>query len=145
LAKLAAWLAGPLAWLRSRADAFRDWRERMQARSFEKARERDQRRFGKEQPPQKRVAVEPARAAADTPPWQTREERQTREETASPAEESEPLAEDSSTIEEIPIVPVEDMGPDPEPFAPPVPATATTIHLAPVAFTPDASALREPA
>ena len=40
ISKLAEWSVGPLAWLRRRATAWSEWRERMRRQSIEKARER---------------------------------------------------------------------------------------------------------
>ena len=57
LARLGEWLKGPIGWLERRAAAWRAWRERVHARSIEKARERQRRR------PDKPVI-------ADAPPWQ---------------------------------------------------------------------------
>jgi S-DNA-T family DNA segregation ATPase FtsK/SpoIIIE len=91
LARLGEWFAGPIGWLRRRAAAWRAWRERVHARSIEKARERQRRR--PEQP-----------AVADAPPWQ-------------PAPDPAPdaLVEEP---QEIPICPIEDAEPEPRPFAP---------------------------
>ena len=38
LAKMGAWLAGPLAWLRRRREAWRGWRESMRLRALQKSR-----------------------------------------------------------------------------------------------------------
>src|ERR1035437_9152332 len=77
---LVASFAGPIAWFRRRAAAWRAWRERVHARSIEKARERRRRR------PDKPVV-------ADAPPWQPPEE---------PA-----LAALVEKSDEIPICPIE--------------------------------------
>ena len=111
--KLGAWFAGPIGWCHRRAEAWRAWRERMYVRSLEKAKERalkrkeagEKQRTRKKKPQTVIVAVEqPAspQPPADTPPWQTRD-------TAPLDEPSEP--EEYSTIEEIPIVPIEDLEP----------------------------------
>jgi S-DNA-T family DNA segregation ATPase FtsK/SpoIIIE len=91
LARLGQWFAGPIGWFRRRAAAWRAWRERVHARSIQKAGERQRRR--PEMP-----------AAADAPPWQ-------------PPPEPVPdgLVEEP---QEIPICPIEDVEPEPRPFAP---------------------------
>jgi S-DNA-T family DNA segregation ATPase FtsK/SpoIIIE len=98
LARLGEWFAGPIGWFRRRAAAWRAWRERVHARSIEKARERQRSR------PEKP-------AAADAPPWQ-------------PPQEPAPAAL-ADEPEEIPICPIEDAEPDlrplvldPRPLAP---------------------------
>jgi S-DNA-T family DNA segregation ATPase FtsK/SpoIIIE len=92
LARLGEWLAGPIGWFGRSAAAWRAWRERVHARSIEKARERQRRR------PDKPVI-------ADAPPWQP------------PPEEPAP-AQLVEVPDEIPICPIEDVGPDPGPLAP---------------------------
>jgi S-DNA-T family DNA segregation ATPase FtsK/SpoIIIE len=126
LAKLAVWLAGPISWLGACAGAFRDWRQRMRARFIEKARAGYRKRF------EKSARKEKARFAGNTAcatnaPWETyagqNQAGQTHAgETASAAyiDEAGPGPSEYATVEEIPIVPVEDMAPEPAPFAPPV-------------------------
>jgi S-DNA-T family DNA segregation ATPase FtsK/SpoIIIE len=117
LDKLGLWFAGPIAWWNRRAAAWRRWRERLHARSLEKARERaaasaTRKKAGTteivavEQP-----ALRESLNDADAPPWQSRE-------TADLDEPAEPA--EYSTIEEIPIVPIEDAEP-PRPAPPPLP------------------------
>ncbi|PWU02427.1 MAG: cell division protein FtsK [Terriglobia bacterium] len=104
LDKLAEWLSGPLAWCHRRAEAWSSWLERRRAQSLEKARERARKRKQKEAvpvPPLEPVSVPAAEAA----PW-----------------EPEPAAEapeEYSSIEEIPICPIEEL--EPAALAPPVP------------------------
>jgi len=148
-AKLATWFAGPLGWFGSRVDAFRNWRERMHARSIEKARERDLRRLEKRRAPGKEnaqaaAAPDPAQGD-DTPPWQTGEE------TDSGAYIDEPATRHTeyASVEEIPIVPIADLAPEPAPFAglaqPPAPvATATNSTMARVFRLPPTTLLNEP-
>jgi S-DNA-T family DNA segregation ATPase FtsK/SpoIIIE len=128
LARLGEWLAPPIAWFQRRAAAWRAWRERLQARSIEKARERQRRR------PDKPVI-------ADAPPWQQ-----------PPAPAPEALVE--APVEgppEIPICPIEDFVPDPRPLAPEphplAPARESGGHparpLAPVFHLPATDLLNE--
>jgi S-DNA-T family DNA segregation ATPase FtsK/SpoIIIE len=158
LAKLAGWLAGPMAWFGSRADAFGDWRERMHARALEKARERDQRRRARRKEtqnagaenhrsltvaarnetvaarnetvadPNEAAPADEAGEAQDTPPWQTSEEY--------------------ASVEEIPIVPIADMVPEAAPFAGAAPATTTVAQgpqtMARVFCLPPTTLLNEP-
>jgi DNA segregation ATPase FtsK/SpoIIIE, S-DNA-T family len=127
LAKLAEWLAGPMAWFGRRRDAFHAWRDRMRERSIEKARLRAlkrqeaaqtaqaTRRSKKKdktqpvQPVEADPALEPVASASvvdDSPPWESRD--------------SEPEEREYAEIEEIPICQVEDL----PPVAPPVPLPA---------------------
>jgi len=92
LARLGKWLAGPIGWFGRRAAAWRAWRERVHARSVEKARERQPRR--PDQP-----------VVADAPPWQP-----------PPAEPAPAVMVEEP--DEIPICPIEDAEPDPRPPAP---------------------------
>jgi S-DNA-T family DNA segregation ATPase FtsK/SpoIIIE len=133
LAKLAGWLAGPAAWWGSRAGAFRDWRERMHARAIEKARERDQRRraLKKENAQTAGVGAENHRSLTVTAPngVTARNGDTARHEGAAPheAEDTPPwqTSEEYASVEEIPIVPIADMVPEPAPFAGAAPAAAT--------------------
>jgi S-DNA-T family DNA segregation ATPase FtsK/SpoIIIE len=134
LDKLAAWLAGPVAWFQRRREAWSAWRERMRQRSFEKARERDRkrmeagqstRRMRKKDQAQPAPAAEPAieeqgvpasatattrtTADNDTPPWQT---------------EEEPVENEYAEIHEIPICQIEDLPPVPPPVPLPTAPTA---------------------
>jgi S-DNA-T family DNA segregation ATPase FtsK/SpoIIIE len=135
LDKLSQWFAGPIGWCRRRAEAWRLWRERMNERSLEKARERVQKRQEageRARKKQERTATAGAARGAvetgtrqplndDRPPWQTRETAAT-EGAAQPEAPSE-----YSTIEEIPIVPMADSEPprpDPLPLPEPLPPLA---------------------
>jgi len=124
LARLAVWMAGPISWFGACAGAFRNWRQRMRARLIERTREGYQKRFEKSARAEKARAFkkEEAQVAgktanATTPPWQTQVGETA---SASYIEEDGPLGAEYATVEEIPIVPVEDMAPEPAPFAPPV-------------------------
>ncbi|HTX37361.1 MAG TPA: DNA translocase FtsK 4TM domain-containing protein [Bryobacteraceae bacterium] len=116
IAKLAEWLAHPVAWLQTRADAWHAWRDRVHQRSIEKAQaaarkrfEKNQRRTG--QPESAGEGAPPS--SADTPPWEeTRAtvhapagyapEAAAEPEYAEPQEHAEP---------EIPICPLEEPAP----------------------------------
>jgi S-DNA-T family DNA segregation ATPase FtsK/SpoIIIE len=121
LSKLGEWFAGPLAWFERWLDSFRQWRESMQARSIAKAEQRAQRRRKKES--QAPAAPQPAAApsASDTPPWQVPEE-------VPPTE--------YSTIEEIPICPIEELEPvtPSASAAPPPPPSPAAPDLRPHFF-----------
>jgi S-DNA-T family DNA segregation ATPase FtsK/SpoIIIE len=93
LEMLSEWLARPSAWLQRQVDRWIKWRESMQRRAVERARERDRRRKTKTKLRTQTVAVVPA---GDAPPWQAQQEQLA---SAEPVEE-EP---DSSSTGEIPI------------------------------------------
>ncbi len=107
LEKLGEWFQGPQEWLRRRAEAWREWRDRLHAKSLEKARERARKRM-KKQAPARVPASAPAPAAPasgiegppDTAPWE-----------AAPEAAAEEMGE-YSTIEEIPICPIEELEPE---------------------------------
>jgi S-DNA-T family DNA segregation ATPase FtsK/SpoIIIE len=140
LARLAVWFAGPISRFGAWAGAFSDWWERMRAGFIERARVGYQKRFEKSARTERVRALRKEKtqfagetphlretrtlrgsglndACATTPPWQTQAG-----ETASAAyiDEAGPHPSEYATVEEIPIVPVEDMAPEPAPFAPPV-------------------------
>ena len=97
--KVGEWLAGPLAWIERRREAFYAWRERLHQKSLEKSQEREVKRRAKAQAVASKTAeleaktlakakaraakaeakrirtkaatVDQAAAAADTPPWET--------------------------------------------------------------------------
>jgi S-DNA-T family DNA segregation ATPase FtsK/SpoIIIE len=161
LGKLAGWFAGPLGWFASRADAFREWRERMHARAFEKARERDQRRMEKaerlralkaEKTQGRRfeTAAAPSEAVAarnggpDTPPWADPAETGS----AAYIEEPAPRAPEYASVEEIPIVPIADLAPESAPFAGLTPASTavapTPQTISRVFRLPPTTLLNEP-
>jgi S-DNA-T family DNA segregation ATPase FtsK/SpoIIIE len=119
LARLGEWFAGPIAWFQRRAAAWRAWRDRVHARSIEKARERQRRR------PEKPIP-------ADAPPWQ-------------PPAEPAP-AEPAEEQQEIPICPIEDIQPDPRPLVPVVdadPQERRAARLAPVFHLPSTDLLND--
>jgi S-DNA-T family DNA segregation ATPase FtsK/SpoIIIE len=86
LDKLSAWFAPLTGWLQRRGAAWQAWRDRMHARSVERARERDRRRHEQKQQKEEKeqkhstrplvpaleheAEAQPAQAA-DTPPWET--------------------------------------------------------------------------
>ncbi|HEX3743352.1 MAG TPA: DNA translocase FtsK [Bryobacteraceae bacterium] len=120
------WFAGPRAWYRRRMGAWRAWRDEQHARALEKARERDrERRETKQLKTRKpRKTAEPQQvpeleAAADTPPWQTAR--------TAPPVVAEPAEPEPVAHEEIPICPVEDLPPVPQPIPIPV-AAAEPAH-----------------
>jgi S-DNA-T family DNA segregation ATPase FtsK/SpoIIIE len=120
LARLGEWLAPPIAWFQRRAAAWRAWRESLQARSIEKARERQRRQ------PDKPVI-------ADAPPWQP-----------PPAPAPEALVEaPAEQPPEIPICPIEDFVPDPRPLAPVAAPASAHRPLAPVFHLPATDLLNE--
>ena len=136
IAKVGEWLAGPLAWIERRREAFYAWRERLQKKSLEKAETREAKRRAKAQVAAAKTAeleaktlakaearaaksetkrirakaasVDQAAVAADTPPWETAHEA------AALADGEEPNPEYAS-IHEIPICPIEDLPPEPVP------------------------------
>jgi S-DNA-T family DNA segregation ATPase FtsK/SpoIIIE len=136
IAKVGERLAGPLAWVERRREAFDAWRERLQQKSLDKAEAREANRRAKAQAAAaktaeleaKTLAKAEVRAAkaetkrtrsksatvnltattADTPPWETAHE------TAAQAEAETPDPEYAS-IHEIPICPIEDLPPEPAP------------------------------
>ena len=135
LGMLAEWLAGPIAWMERRADAWREWRDRAHQRSVQQAKER----AAKRRLPRKESA-EPANTLPVTPlhsdvsgraPWETNDEPQPAE--YATIEEPSPRPVAYASAEEIPICPVEDLAPPPDPFPALTAATAkdTTRHAAP--------------
>ncbi len=145
LAKLAGWLAGPMAWVERRRAAFQAWRERMQQRSYQKAEERAAKRHVKSETRAaeaaaeakaaraearaakaetraarvKTVVAEPEPSAAvDTPPWETH---------------APEAVEDRAP--EIPICPVEDLPPPPAPLVPESHAVSAPAERRPMMFT----------
>ncbi|HEY1337161.1 MAG TPA: DNA translocase FtsK [Bryobacteraceae bacterium] len=134
LSKLGEWFAGPIAWFGRRADAWREWRDRLHERSLAKARERQQRkaRAKKEKIKTDTQVV----AVVDTPPWE-----ETPAAAAVDAErepEPEPVETEYASIEEIPIVPIEDAVPPAEawptakaPPPPPEPVIHPSFELPP--------------
>ncbi|MBV9746673.1 MAG: DNA translocase FtsK [Acidobacteriia bacterium] len=116
LEKVAAWFAAPRAWMNRRVEAWRLWMEQLHAAYAQKAAERARKRTRKvEQKPGQALSLansEPAEALQ-------------RQETIADPEEY-------STIEEIPIVPLEEPEPIPQRSSAPVPW--------PVAASPESEA-----
>ncbi len=171
LAKLGEWFRGPIEWYHGRIDAWHSWREAMRDRAVAKAKARAALRYEKEQERMARkkekqairtATRDHAAAAAPlvptpdevhgTPPWETQESGATGEREYATIEDPAPQPTGYATIQDIPIVPVEQLAPasDPFPTAPPAPAPAaaadrTHTRLAPVFRLPSTSLLNEPA
>jgi S-DNA-T family DNA segregation ATPase FtsK/SpoIIIE len=112
ISKLDEWFAGPIAWVRRRLETLRAWGERMHARSVAKAQERARQRMQRvsERPSRRQEPVPgPAsEAAAAAPPWEVEKP------TAATAAADHGQADRSySTIDEIPICPIEELEPLP--------------------------------
>ncbi|HXK03867.1 MAG TPA: DNA translocase FtsK 4TM domain-containing protein [Verrucomicrobiae bacterium] len=142
LATLGRWFAGPMAWMERRGEAWREWRERVQQRSLEKARERAEKRRAprKERLKTQTVAITPTPSEVEgTPPWESVEHAR-----APRTKESDgPRHEEA---EEIPICQMEDIAPPPDPMPMPVARTAIAEpeQAAPVYRLPDTELLNEP-
>ena len=163
VARLARWLAGPAAWLERRVSAWNAWRDRAHARTIQK--EEAKARARAEKAAARAAAAEAKRAnktaqtaggqtrrneaeeaffeaetADDAPPWDTRD--------TVVAAAPEPEAEAYSSVEEIPICPIEDTPPpvSPEPWpqarATPEPAPEPQFHM--VYRLPPTDLLNEP-
>jgi S-DNA-T family DNA segregation ATPase FtsK/SpoIIIE len=149
LATLAGWLAGPAAWFAARGEAWRAWRERVQQRSIEKAREkaaarRVPSRREKEKERTQRVAPLPSDVDGRAP-WETGEHPQPAEYAS--VEEPSPRPGVYATIEEIPICQVEELAPVPDLFPSLLPARdagRTLPHIDPVFRLPPTDLLNEP-
>jgi S-DNA-T family DNA segregation ATPase FtsK/SpoIIIE len=126
LALLGEWCAGPLAWMERRGEAWREWRERMHQRSVEQAKEKAaKRRIPKKESAEaaKTMPVTPLHSdVAGRAPWETQDEAQPAE--YATIEEPGPRPVAYATVEEIPICPVEDLAPPPDPFPALTAATA---------------------
>ncbi|MCU1239211.1 MAG: translocase FtsK [Candidatus Solibacter sp.] len=157
LATLGGWFAGPMAWLEGRVDAFRDWRDRMHQRSIEKAKEKAALRRAprKEKEPKttKTLPITPLHSdVTGRPPWETNDQGNGQPQLAEYAsvEEPSPLPAAYATMEEIPICPVEDMAPVPDPFPALTAATAkenarpAPLHIDPVFRLPSTELLNPP-
>jgi DNA segregation ATPase FtsK/SpoIIIE, S-DNA-T family len=134
VSKLGEWFASPIAWYHSRVDAWYAWRESMRERAAAKAKERAAQRFEKEQTRISRkkekeksrtqpIVPTPAEAHG-TPPWETTVTATGEREYAT-IEEPAPQPNEYATIQDIPIVPVEDLAPPSDPF--PVPPVAAPV------------------
>ncbi len=162
LATLGGWLAGPMAWLERRGDAWRQWRDRMQQQSIEKAKEKAAMRRLPRQAKETRKEMEAkSKTLAVTPlhsdvvgraPWETNEHLNGYPQPAEYAtvEEPSPLPVAYATIEEIPICPVEDLAPVHDPFPALTAATAkenarnAPLHIDPVFRLPPTDLLNAP-
>ena len=126
LAKLGEWLAGPLAWMERRADAWREWRDRMHQQSIEKAKAKAAaRRIPREKKATKTetLSITPLHSdVSGRAPWETNDEPQPAEYAS--VEEPSPRPVAYAAVEEIPICPVEDLAPVPDPFPALTAATA---------------------
>jgi S-DNA-T family DNA segregation ATPase FtsK/SpoIIIE len=113
ISKLDEWFAGPIAWFRRRGEALRAWSNHMHARSVAKAEERARQRMQRI-PERLTRKQEPApSASAAAPPWEIQKEPPA----PAPAESDRSY----STIEEIPICPIEELEPIPAAVAAPRP------------------------
>jgi S-DNA-T family DNA segregation ATPase FtsK/SpoIIIE len=151
LATLARWLTPSAIWLDNRVANWREWRERVQAKSIEKARERAEKRRAdakKERTAALRlktetVAITPTPSEVEgTPPWESMAGEIRAERTA---KKDEPAHEEPEA--EIPICQIEDLEPVPDPMPMPVakaPATIERPAIAPVFRLPDTALLNEP-
>ena len=150
LATLAGWLAGPAAWFRARAEAWRAWRERLYQRSVEKAKakaaaRRAPLRHEKENPRTQNVAPLPSDVDGRAP-WETVEQPQPAEYAS--VEEPSPLPGTYATLEEIPICEVAELAPVPELFPALLAARdatrSLTPHMDPVFHLPPTDLLNDP-
>jgi S-DNA-T family DNA segregation ATPase FtsK/SpoIIIE len=141
LATLGRWFAGPMLWMERRAQAWHEWRERVQQRSVEKARERAEKRRAtakKEKLKTQTVAITPTPSEVEgTPPWETQAGHKAY------ANESPESVPDEDA--EIPICQIEDLEPVPDPMPAPVAKTAAPepAAIAPVYRLPDTALLNE--
>ncbi len=156
LDRLWAWLAIPVAWFERRRQAWREWRERMRARSLERAQKRAathqqkaearRERKSRKQGEAEAVAVadpapqhvSPAAHAEfehlfeDTPPWEVAEPQPaSRAAVQEPAAEEPAAEEPEPAPEAIPICPVEDLPPVPSPMPAPVAWTTAAAEQNP--------------
>jgi S-DNA-T family DNA segregation ATPase FtsK/SpoIIIE len=159
LAKLAEWLAGPIAFYHARVDAWHAWRENLRQEAVTKAKEKAAQRYQKEQvriEKQQKVKtrsgtqplVPTPKEAHGTLPWETQDENGTAEREYAIIDEPAPQRTTHATMEDIPIVPVEDLAPIADPFPappPPIPAAvATATHRRTIFRLPSTDLLNEP-
>jgi S-DNA-T family DNA segregation ATPase FtsK/SpoIIIE len=166
LAKLAEWLARPIAFYHARVDAWHAWREKLRQQAVAKAREKaaqryekEQGRLAKQQEKQKtqqerqrtRSGTQPLvptpKEAHGALPWETQDQPGTAEREYATIDEPAPQRSAYATTEDIPIVPVEDLAPvlDPFPAPPPsIPAPATATHRRAIFRLPSTNLLNEP-
>jgi S-DNA-T family DNA segregation ATPase FtsK/SpoIIIE len=146
LATLGRWLAVPMRWKERRAQAWHEWRERVQQRSLEKARERAEKRRATAKlgrPKAQTTAITPTPSEVEgTPPWETQAGGEFYAETREHAAESG--AEDGA---EIPICEIEDLEPAADPMPMPAPAAKAAAPeppaIVPMYRLPDTALLNE--
>ena len=143
LATLGRWFLKPMMWLERRMEAWRDWRERVQQKSVEKARERAEKRRTNAATETARTGSAPLPSDVEAAPWEPSTGRAGLEthETRSKEEDDDVQAE----VEEIPICQVEDLEPAPDPMPLPTvkPAAPEPAPIAPVFRLPDTALLNE--
>ncbi len=152
LATLGGWFARPMAWLERRGEAWRAWRERVHQQSIAKAKEKAAaRRIPRKEnaPKTKTLSVTPLHSdVSGRAPWETNDAPQPAE--YATVEEPSPLPVAYAEVEEIPICPVEDMAPVPDPFPALTAATAkenarsAPLHIDPVFRLPNTDLLNPP-
>jgi len=108
------WFAGPMAWWDARAEGYHSWLDRRKARSEQNRLIKESKRnkslppeppLEPKEPKKKKPVKEETPIVDDAPPW------------------AEPAAE-AGSIDDIPIVPLEDLQPAPAAMAVPTPAPA---------------------
>jgi S-DNA-T family DNA segregation ATPase FtsK/SpoIIIE len=152
LAKLGEWFGGPMAWMERRADAWREWRDRMHHQSIEKAKAKAAaRRIPREKKATKTetLSITPLHSdVSGRAPWETNDEPQPAEYAS--VEEPSPRPVTYEAVEEIPICPVEDLAPVPDPFPALTAATAkenarnAPLRIDPVFHLPPTDLLNPP-
>ncbi len=157
LATLGGWFEGPMAWMEARGEAWREWRERVHQQSIEKAKEKAAKRRMPRPEKEVKSKTAAATAAAVVPlhsevsgraPWETNDTPQPAEYATVEEPSPRPLA--YAGEEEIPICPVEDLAPLPDPFPALTAATAkenarsAAPHIDPVFRLPDTELLNPP-
>ena len=147
LSTMAGWFAAPAAWMERRAEAWRDWRYRVQQESIAKAKERAAKRRAPRKEKEKTVAAfTPLHSdVSGRAPWETGEQPVE----YATVEEPSPRPDAYATLEEIPICRVEELAPiaDPFPAPPPPPKEAlrsAPAHIDPVFRLPPTHLLNEP-
>jgi S-DNA-T family DNA segregation ATPase FtsK/SpoIIIE len=111
LTKLEGWLAGPIARLRAWGASWRGWRQRLQQRSIDKARERVQKRrvpAPHAVTPEAPVVVSEEAAIQDSPPWEEAAEASAVSQEADVQANTDEAIEEEEN-EEIPICPMEEI------------------------------------
>jgi S-DNA-T family DNA segregation ATPase FtsK/SpoIIIE len=146
-----------MAWMEARGEAWREWRERVHQQSIEKAKEKAAKRRMPRPEKEVKSKTAAATAAAVVPlhsevsgraPWETNDTPQPAEYATVEEPSPRPLA--YAGEEEIPICPVEDLAPLPDPFPALTAATAkenarsAAPHIDPVFRLPDTELLNPP-